>query len=107
MLERPQQHATPRMERRAASDVRMTHDEVDDGTDLRLRGWIRPRTLLLEFLPPARRKVAVEIEAMPRALDLQRVAVVVVVATFRQHAVIRAAGLDRITADHQSRLLRM
>src|ERR1044072_2802900 len=95
------------MERRAAGNVRMAHDEVNDGADLRLRRRIRARPLLLEFLPPARRKVAVEIETMPRPLDLQSVAVVIVVPTFGQHAVIRDAGLDRLTTAHKSGLLRM
>ena len=64
VLERPQQHAAPRVERRAAGDVRMADDEVDDGADFRLRRRVRTGAELLEFLPPARREIAVEIETL-------------------------------------------
>ena len=107
VLERTQQYAAPRVERRAAGDVRMADDEVDDGANLRFRRRIRSRTLLLEFLPPARREIAVEIESVPGSLDLQRMAVEAVVAAFGNDAVISAPRFNRIAAHHQARLLRM
>ena len=67
VLERPQQHAAPRVERRAAGDVRMTNDEIDDGADLRLRRRIRTGAQLLEFLAPACREIAVEVEPLRAA----------------------------------------
>jgi hypothetical protein len=89
------------MERRAAGDVRVRDDEVDDGADLGFRRRIRSRTLLLELLPPARGKVAVEVERLLRPLDLERVAVVVDVAPLRQDPLERAADCGRLTANHQ------
>jgi hypothetical protein len=62
---------------------------------------------LLEFLPPARGKIAIEVEAVARTLHSQRVAVVALVAAFGKNAVIRAAGFRRLAAHHQPRLLRV
>src|SRR6185437_1271214 len=107
VLEWAQQHAGPGMEARPAGEVGMAHDEIDDRADLRLGGWIGPCALLLELLAPASREVAIEVESLARALDLQRVSVVAVVMAFGQHVVIRAPGLGRLAAHHQARLLRM
>ena len=64
VLERPQQHAAPGVERGAAGDVGVTRDEVDDRAHLGLGGRIRSRAQLLELLAPARREIAVEVEAL-------------------------------------------
>src|SRR5207245_7375583 len=96
MLERTQQDAAPRVERRGARDVGMTRDEGDERPHLGLRRRERACTELLELLPPARREVAVEIEPLLHFLETHRVAVVVLERAFGQDLVIRAAGLDRI-----------
>ena len=85
----------------------VARDEGDERAHFGLRRRERPRAQLLEFLPPARRKIAVEIEPLLRLLEAHRVAVVVLDRPLGQDLVVRAAGLDRIAPDHEPRLLRM
>src|SRR4051794_5226368 len=85
----------------------MLDDELDHRPHFRFRRRERACPELLELLPPVRREIAVEIEAMLRLLDAQREAVPRLDGAFRNDAVVRAAGLDRIAADHELRLLRM
>ena len=107
MLEGAQQHAAPGVERRAAGDVGVAGDERHDGAHFRFRDGKRPGPELLEFLPPARREIAVEIESLFRLLHPQRVAIPAFDAPLGQDTVIGAAHLHRIAPDHQPRLLRM
>jgi hypothetical protein len=55
------------VERRAAGDVRVADDEATRESPAPTSD--KARTLLLEFLPPTRREIAVEIETVPWSLD--------------------------------------
>src|SRR4029453_19590075 len=105
MLERTQPHAAPRMGRRGARDIGVTRDERNERPYFGLRCGIRPGAQLLELLPPARRKVAIEIEALLHFLQAHRVTVVVLDRALGQDLVIRAAGLDRIAPGPEARRL--
>src|SRR5579872_499659 len=59
-----EQDAAVGMERDAAGDIGVARDEGDDGVDLRLAGWKRPRAALLVLQPPVRREVAVQVQAL-------------------------------------------
>ena len=64
-----------------------------------------PGAELLEFLAPACREVAVEVEPLAGPLDLHREAVEAVVAAFRHDTIVGAADFGRIAPHHQPRLL--
>ncbi len=107
VVEGTQQHAAPRMEGGAAGDVRVARDEVDDGTDFRLRRGIRAGAHLLEFLAPGPGKITIQIKPLRAFLDAQREAVVTVDAALGQQPVVGPAGLHGIAADQQPGLLRV
>ena len=69
MLERTQQHAAPRMEARAAGDVRMPNDEVDDSAHFGLGRRIRAGAKLLELLAPTRREISIQVKSLLRLFD--------------------------------------
>ncbi len=89
----------------------MVDKEVDDRAHLGLGGRVRAGAELLELLPPVRREVAVEVEALRvagHAGDADRGAVIVLDAAFGQQAVVLAAGrIERIAPHQQFWLLRV
>ena len=111
MAERPQQHATERVQAGATAQVRMRGEELHHRAHLGLAGGEGAGAELLELLPPARRKVAVQIEALGVAIDAghrDRLAVVVGDAALGHHAVVVAAGrIERVASHHELRLRRM
>ena len=69
---------------------------------LRLGGRERPGAVLLVLLPPGGRKVAIEVE-LPIAARARASRRPSVDRALGQQAVVVAAGLGRLAADHQPR----
>ena len=87
------------------ADVLVGDDEVDHRLHLGLAGRVVAGADLLVLLAPARREVAVEVEALEVGVDLDRQAVVVLDQPLGHQAVVLAAELARLARDHQARVL--
>src|SRR5438309_7608887 len=107
MLEGTQQDAAPRVEARAAGEVRTADDEVDDGAHFGLRRRIRSGAELLEFLPPTRREIPIQVKALLWFPDAQRKAIVMLEPAFGHQPIIGPAGFRGIAANQQTRLIGM
>ena len=104
---RAQQHAAHRVEGDRASNIRMLTDEVHEVARLGLGGRVRSRAMLVTFRSPARREVAIQIQALFGFQHFDRDAVVIFQQAFRQNTIVFSTGLDRVAAHHQTRLVRM
>ena len=82
MLERPQQHAAPRVKARAAGEVRMADDEVDDRPHFGLRCRVRTGAELFELLAPTGREIPIEVKPLLGLLHPQRESIVMLEAPF-------------------------
>src|SRR5438067_179053 len=80
----------------------MAGDEGDEGADFRLAGRERTGAVLFVLLSPMSGEVAIQIEAFLVRLNVNRRAVVVFQSSFREQAIILAAGLGWITSDQKS-----
>ena len=80
-------------------------DEVDHRLDLGLAGRIVAGADLLVLLAPARREVAVQVEAFEVGIDLDRQAVVVPDQALGHQPVVLAAELAGLARDHKARIL--
>ncbi len=105
--EGPQDDAAVRVEAHAGADVRVLHDEVDHRAHLGLRGRIGAGAQLLEFLPPSRGKVAVEVEPLLVAVDADLDAVVVAERSLGNDAPVGAAVFRRPARRHEARVIGM
>ena len=85
----------------------MADDEVDDGAYFGFRRWVGSGAELLELLPPAGRKIAIQVKALFWLLDTQHKAVVVLESAFGDQSIIGSARLRRLAADQEPGLIGM
>ena len=102
---RPQQHAAPGVEGDAAGDVGVPGDEIHHAAHLGLRGRVGPGAQLFKLLAPLRRKIAVQVQALGIAVDLDHEAIVITHRALGQEAVIGATHLGWLARHHQAWLV--
>ena len=89
------------------ADVGVAGDEVDHRAHLGLAGRVWTGAGLLELLPPHRREVAVQVQALEVGVDLDLQAVVIRQRAFGHHAPVVATELAGLARDHQPGVLRV
>jgi len=104
---RAQQDTAEGVKRHRPGEVRMGGHEGGQVAHLRLRGRKRPGPRLLDFRPPLRGEVAVQVKALLLGRHTEQVAIVVLDRALGEDPVEVSRNILRLAADHQARLVGM